>query len=558
MKNAMTKTAGSANTRTLTNLWLMPPAYAPIPLSLLPDVDATSAINKAAIAIAIVMSKAAMKDFNVFRFDISAFLTLLEHPRRRMILFRVAGLARTILELIPMRAHIVTFGCQMNEYDTHAIQSELAGIGYSFTEDYRQADLVLVNTCAVRGKPVEKVQSLLGELRKEKRRRPLTLGLMGCLAQLPEGRRMGKKFGVDIMLGPGAITEIVPAIERGKFQSFEFKRELQFYSPPPPVGAVTANLTIMRGCNHRCTYCIVPMTRGAEVSRPAEDIINEARALKDAGVVEVTLLGQNVNSYGLEPGTGARRALIDGYPSFAGLLRMVGRVGIPRVRFVTSHPVNFDDEIIEAIADTPSVCQYIHLPVQSGSNRVLKRMAREYTREFYLDRVRKIRCLLPDATISTDIITGFPDETESDFEETLSLYREVRYDAAYMFIYSEREGTPAERHFPDMDRAVKTERLGRLLELSKEISLERNRQWIGREVEVLVNGPTEESGFVQGHTRGNHVTVIEGDIKPGIHRATVVHATPNRLYCAKESGDLKITSAINSEGIVKLTSNLSS
>src|SRR5215208_6072462 len=188
-----------------------------------------------------------------------------------------------------MRAHVVTFGCQMNEYDTHAIQSELAGIGYSFVEDFREADLVLVNTCAVRGKPVEKAQSLLGELRKEKHRRRLTIGLMGCLAQLPEGRRLGKKFGVDIMLGPGAITEIVPAIERGKFQSFAFKSELQFYSPPPPVGAVTANLTIMRGCNHRCTYCIVPTTRGDEVSRPLEDILNEARSLKDAGVMEVTL-----------------------------------------------------------------------------------------------------------------------------------------------------------------------------------------------------------------------------------------------------------------------------
>src|SRR5215216_5182074 len=312
-----------------------------------------------------------------------------------------------------MRAHVVTFGCQMNEYDTHAIQSELAGIGYSFVDDYREADLVLVNTCAVRGKPVEKAQTMLGELRKEKHRRrgKYTIGLMGCLAQLPEGRRMGKKFGVDIMIGPGAITEIASAIERGKFQSFDFKQELQFYSPPPPAGAVTAHLTIMRGCNHRCTYCIVPQTRGAEVSRPARDIIGEARALEGAGVVEVTLLGQNVNSYGMQPGTGARRALMAGFPSFAELLRMVGRVGIPRVRFVTSHPVNFDDYIIEAIADTPAVCQFIHLPVQSGSSQVLKRMAREYTREFYLERVEKIRELLPDATITTDIIVGFPGET---------------------------------------------------------------------------------------------------------------------------------------------------
>jgi tRNA-2-methylthio-N6-dimethylallyladenosine synthase len=432
-----------------------------------------------------------------------------------------------------MRAHVVTFGCQMNEYDTHAIQSELAGIGYSFVEDYHDADLVLVNTCAVRGKPVEKANTFLGELRKEKLQRGghLTIGLMGCLAQLPEGQRMGKKFNVDIMLGPGAITEIVPAIEKGKYQSFEFKSELQFYSPPPPTGAVTSNLTIMRGCNHRCTYCIVPATRGDEVSRPAADILAEAQALKDAGVAEVTLLGQNVNSYGLDIGTGTRRKLLEGYPSFGELLRMVGRIGIPRVRFVTSHPINFDDEIIEAIADTPAVCRYIHLPVQSGSNRVLKRMAREYTREYYLDRVRKIRELLPDTTITTDIIVGFPGESEEDFQDTLALYNEVEYDAAYMFNYSEREGTPAAIHFDDIPKEVKVERLTRLIELSKQMSLKQNQKWVGREVEVLIKSAAAEEGFAQGHTQGNHVVMIEGNPEPGIHKALVIHATPNRLYC---------------------------
>jgi tRNA-2-methylthio-N6-dimethylallyladenosine synthase len=282
----------------------------------------------------------------------------------------------------------------------------------------------------------------------------------------------------------------------------------------------------------------VPATRGPEVSRPAEDIISEARALKDAGVVEVSLLGQNVNSYGLVDGTGSRRARLPGYPSFAELLRMVGRVGIPRVRFITSHPVNFDDEIIEAIADTPSVCRFIHLPVQSGSNRALKRMAREYTREFYLDRVRKVRELLPDATISADFIVGFPGETEEEFEETLSLYREVRYDMAYMFIYSEREGTPAAIHFEDMERRLKVERLSRLIELSKEIALEQNREWIGREVEVLVDSTAAEEGFMQGHTRGNHVALVKGSLTPGIHRVHVANATPNRLYCTIDPPDL--------------------
>jgi tRNA-2-methylthio-N6-dimethylallyladenosine synthase len=456
-----------------------------------------------------------------------------------------------------MRAHVVTFGCQMNEYDTHAIQSELAGLGYSFVEDYHDADLVLVNTCAVRGKPVEKANTFLGELRKQKQQRGgnLTIGLMGCLAQLPEGQRMGKKFNVDIMLGPGAITEIVPAIEKGKFQSFEFKSELQFYSPPPPQGAVTANLTIMRGCNHRCTYCIVPATRGDEVSRPAADILAEARSLKDAGVVEVTLLGQNVNSYGLDIGTGTRRKLLAGYPSFGELLRMVGRIGIPRLRFVTSHPINFDDEIIEAIADTPTVCRYIHLPVQSGANRVLKRMAREYTREYYLERVRRIRELLPDATLTTDIIVGFPGESEADFQETLALYNEVEYDAAYMFNYSEREGTPAAIHFDDIERNVKTERLGRLIELSKQMSLKQNQKWVGREVEVLIKGASGDDGFAQGHTRGNHVVMMEGNLEPGIHQAFVIHATPNRLYC-RPIGVPATTHALKSRSLPVLQPNL--
>jgi tRNA-2-methylthio-N6-dimethylallyladenosine synthase len=233
----------------------------------------------------------------------------------------------------------------------------------------------------------------------------------------------------------------------------------------------------------------------------------------------------------LDIGTGTRRKLLAGHPSFAELLRMVGRIGIPRLRFVTSHPINFDDEIIEAIADTPAVCRYIHLPVQSGANRVLKRMAREYTREYYLERVRRIRELLPDATLTTDIIVGFPGESEEDFQETLALYKEVEYDAAYMFNYSEREGTPATLHFDDIARNVKTERLGRLIELSKQVSLKQNQKWVGREVEVLIKGASADDGFAQGHTRGNHVVMMEGNLEPGIHQALVIHATPNRLYC---------------------------
>lgn len=431
-----------------------------------------------------------------------------------------------------MRACVITLGCQMNEYDTHAIQSQLAGIGYTFVDNFKEADLVMLNTCAVRGKPVDKARSILGDLRREKRERRITVGLMGCLAQLPEGQEMGVKYGVDIMLGPGALTEIVPAIQKGKFQSFEFKEELNFYTPPPPVGALSAHVSITRGCNHKCTYCIVPTTRGAEVSRSADDIVKEVEALRDAGVVEVSLLGQNVNSYGLESGLGPNRKLLPGFPSFADLLRRVGQTGIPRLRFITSHPINFTDDIIEAIAETPSVCRYIHLPVQAGSNRVLKRMAREYTREYYLDRIAEIRELLPDVSLSTDVIVGFPGETEEDFADTLSLYDEVQYDLAYMFIYSEREGTPAAKHFDDIPHDIKVNRLMRLIERQKHWSLLRYRSWVGKEVQVLIKGRSHDEGLMQGHTRGNHSVAVPKAVAPapGLYNVTITHATPHMLY----------------------------
>jgi tRNA-2-methylthio-N6-dimethylallyladenosine synthase len=401
----------------------------------------------------------------------------------------------------------------MNEYDTHSIQSELAGIGYSFVDDFREADLVLVNTCAVRGKPVEKAQTLLGELRKEKQRRGnLTVGLIGCLAQLPEGRRIGQKFGVDIMLGPGAITQIVPAIQHGKYQSFEFKSELKFYTPPPPAGALSAHVTIMRGCNHRCTYCIVPATRGPEVSRPAEDILNEVRALKDAGVVEVTLLGQNVNSYGMVAGTGSRRALLPGYPSFSELLRMVGRLGIPRVRFVTSHPVNFDDEIIEAIADTPAVCRYIHLPVQSGSDRVLKRMAREYNRDYYMDRVARIRDLLPDATVSTDIIAGFPGETAEDFEILCDFAKEAQFDWLGVFGYSDEEGANAFALEEKVGSREIERRRKKLMAIQKQISRKKKRALIGQQFDLVLEGPSEETELLWQARTAMHAPEIDGTV----------------------------------------------
>jgi tRNA-2-methylthio-N6-dimethylallyladenosine synthase len=411
----------------------------------------------------------------------------------------------------------------MNEYDTHLVKSELVSLGAEFVDTWQEADFVLVNTCAVRGKPVEKVRSLLGELRKEKERRGLLVGMMGCLAQLEEGQQIARKFAVDVLLGPGALTEIGKAIEsKSRFWDLSFKEELTHHLPPAPQGALSAFVTISRGCNHHCTYCIVPTTRGPEVSRHPDLILQEVQNLKDAGVVEVTLLGQNVNSYGKDQ---------PNYLSFAQLLREVGRIGISRVKFTTSHPVNFTDDVIAAMAETPQVCNYIHLPVQSGSNRVLRRMAREYRREWYLDRIRAIREAMPDVVLSTDIIVGFPGETEEEFGETLSLYEQVGYDHAYMFIYSPRPGTPSFKHFADLPREVKVERLQRLIEKQKEWSYRQNGRWVGETVEVLVRGTAKEEGYAEGHTRGNHPVLLPAAqaSRPGLYDVQIKQATPHLL-----------------------------
>ena len=416
----------------------------------------------------------------------------------------------------------------MNEYDTHTVLSELASGGHSVVDSPADADLIILNTCAVRGKPVEKVVTMLGEFRKQKLAgRDLTVGMMGCLAQLDEGQEIARKFGVDILVGPGAITDILNAIDavaenRQPYWSLDFKDELHEHLTPPPA-TLTGFLTIMRGCNHNCTYCIVPQTRGPEVSRSLESILHEARAMQRSGVQEIYLLGQNVNSYGL-----GRSDL----PSFAELLRRVADTGIPRVKFTTSHPMNFTSDVIDAMAEHENVCKYIHLPVQSGSDRVLRRMAREYRRERYLEIIAEIKAKIPDVVISTDIIVGFPSETEEDFGATLSLYEEVEYDSAYMFMYSARPGTPSYKHFDDLPREVKTERLGRLIEVQKRWSHLKNQRHVGRELRVLIKEAATDAQYVVGHSDQNHTVLVPksqiGEM--GLYTVTVDTATPHTLY----------------------------
>ncbi len=428
-----------------------------------------------------------------------------------------------------VKAHLITYGCQMNEYDSHLVESQLVSFGADLVDSIDEADFVLINTCAVRGKPVDKVRSVLGELRKLKGKRQLVIGMMGCLAQLEEGQQMARKFEVDILLGPGSLLDIGKALEaNGRFWGLQFKDELHEHIPPPPAGKLQAHLTIMRGCDHHCTYCIVPTTRGPQVSRHPDDILRELEMQLAAGVKEVTLLGQNVNAYGIDGG-----AKLNGYPSFAELIRMVGRSGVQRVKFTTSHPMNFTEDVAIAMAETPAMCEFVHLPVQSGSNRVLKRMAREYSREKYLSHIAEIRKHLPNVVLATDIIVGFPGETEEDFQETLSLYDEVGYDSAYMFIYSPRAGTPSYKHFADLPREIKTERLQRLIAKQKDWSTRKNAEKVGTIQEVLLRGDAYTEGFLEGHTRGNHPIVLPkaiGATGAGIYKARINHSTPHVLY----------------------------
>lgn len=413
------------------------------------------------------------------------------------------------------KVRIETYGCQMNVADSEVIAAMMALNGYEPTEIDSEAAAVILNTCSIRDNAEQKIFSRLRYWNAMRRKlgRNIIVGVVGCMAERMK-HELVEKYGVDLVAGPDAymqLPDLVAAAEAGQpavnveLSTTETYRDIT----PRRLGGsgISGFISIMRGCNNFCSYCIVPYTRGRERSREPESILRELADLRARGYREATLLGQNVNSYSF---SGADGSVTD----FPALLAMVAEAAPDmRIRFTTSHPKDMSDDTLHVIASHPNLAHHIHLPVQSGSDKVLKAMNRKYTREWYLDRVKAIRRILPDAGLSTDMFTGFHDETEDDFQATLSLMREAGFDSAFMFKYSERPGTLAAREMPDnVPEDVKIERLNRMIALQNELSAESNRRDIGKEFEVLVEGPSkrnEEEYF--GRTSQNKVVVFPRD-----------------------------------------------
>jgi tRNA-2-methylthio-N6-dimethylallyladenosine synthase len=426
---------------------------------------------------------------------------------------------------------LITFGCQANELDSARIAGLLAREGYSLTDDENAADLIILNGCSIRDKAEQKLYSRLGVFQALKSKRPaLRLGVAGCLAQR-EGEALLRRFPyLDLVVGNGEhLAEIPKLLTAEEPRRAATRPPAGFFPSEADVhrdSRFQAWVGIMEGCDNFCAFCVVPFTRGRERSRPPEDILREIADLQRRGYREITLLGQTVNSYGMK---------LDPPVSFAALLRRIDRVvgGEMRVRFTTSHPKDVTPELAEAVATLPSVCPHVHLPVQSGSSRTLARMARGYTREDYLEKARLLTAARADLALSTDIIAGFPGESEADFEETLSLMREVRFDAAFAFKYSPRPGTPAAEMPDQIPESVSADRLAKLLALQDAISSARNHAWIGRDVEILVDRTLSkrDSGLGAGRTPQNKIVHFRGgNVDEGkLTNVQITEATPHHM-----------------------------
>lgn len=420
------------------------------------------------------------------------------------------------------KVYIETYGCQMNFADSEVVGSILREAGYMLCTDLQEADFVLVNTCAIRDNAEQRVRHRVRELRAlQNRCHKLRIGILGCMAERLQSRLMEEEENVSFVCGPDAyrrLPQLLAQVRQGQRAAEVELSTTETYADIEPVrlasNGISAYISIMRGCQNYCAYCVVPYTRGRERSRDPETIVREAQTLFDKGYREVTLLGQNVNSYSWQTQ--------DGACDFPELMRRVAQIDPAlRVRFATSHPKDLSDKLLEVMAAHPNICRCIHLPVQSGSDRMLKLMNRKYTIEWYLDRVDAIRRYLPDCSITTDVIAGFSTETLDDHRATLDLFRRVRYDYAYMFKYSLREGTYAWRHLADdIPDDEKTRRLNEIIALQGEIALENNRLEVGREYEVLVEGESHRSKErLFGRNSQNKVLVFDREPASGISPA---------------------------------------
>jgi tRNA-2-methylthio-N6-dimethylallyladenosine synthase len=429
------------------------------------------------------------------------------------------------------KLYLITYGCQMNEYDSERVAGLLKRSGYELTEEPGEADMVLLNTCAIREKAEDKVFSRLGQLSALKRQRPdLLIGVMGCMAQLWQGKIFDRAPQVDLVFGSAAVARVGELIERARATGGPVLETgeaplVKITAKPERPGQLKAFVTVMEGCQKFCTFCVVPMTRGRERSHPPEAILAEVRELAASGVREVTLLGQTVNAYGrdLSPTT-----------DLAALLELVDTVeGIERIRFTTSNPYNLTPRLIRAIREVPKVVEYLHLPLQSGSDRVLARMNRGYTAARYLELIDELKDTVPGIALSTDLIVGFPGETDEDFERTVDVVERVRYDNVFAFRYSRRPGTPASDMPDQVPDEVKARRNARILEVATRVGAERSRALESRVLPVLVDGTSrKDPGEVTGRTRCNRVVNFDAhgrDLLGMVVPVLVTRALPHSL-----------------------------
>ncbi len=409
--------------------------------------------------------------------------------------------------------HVTTFGCQMNEHDSERMKGMLTSLGFSEAAERDAADLILFNTCSIRENADNRFISHLGEAKRLKREDPERIvGVGGCWAQSVKDEVFRRFPFVDVAFGPGQIHKLAEFLNSDQLTAqgyFEFE-DFAGHLPAHRARTFQGWLQISQGCNCVCSYCIVPSTRGREQSRDPRELVAEAEKLAADGVREVTLLGQNVNSYGRDLPRESRIR-------FSDLLAMVDEIdGIDRLRYTSPHPKDMREDVIEAHASLPSLCEHIHLPLQSGSSPILKKMRRTYTRERYMDRVAMIREKVPDCAITTDVIVGFPGETETDFEQTLEVVEEVGYDGAFTFVYSPRRGTLAAEMEDQVPHPVKVERMERLVEAVQRRARERAQRFVGRNMEVLVEGPSRNDPTrIRGRSRHNKAVNFEGTAEPG-------------------------------------------